>query len=52
MTENCCANCEYWVEKYQKCEHTERVASMADYYDAMPENICVLYERKESVEDE
>lgn len=50
MDEECCANCKYWVEIYQKCDHPEQLAYKAGDYAAMPEDVCELYERKESVE--
>ena len=47
MNENCCANCGYWTEIYQKCEHPDQFANKADYYAAMPEDICELDERRD-----
>lgn len=47
MNESCCATCEYWTEIYQKCEHPEQFACKAEPYDAMPEDICELYERRD-----
>lgn len=44
MNEKCCANCEYWEEKYWKCEHTEQFASKAEDYAAMPDSVCELYD--------
>lgn len=41
--DNCCANCEYWNEKYMKCEHPEQRADDADYYMAPPDKMCDLY---------
>ncbi len=48
MNEICCANCEYWIEKYQKCEHPDQFASKADYYAAMSDDVCELYERQDN----
>lgn len=48
MNEICCANCEYWIEVYQKCDNPEQIASKAEYYDAMPEDVCELFVEKYS----
>lgn len=43
---NCCAKCEHWTEKYWKCEHPEQLADWANDYDAPPDNVCELFEKK------
>lgn len=52
MDEECCANCEYWVEIYQKCDHPEQLACKADDYAAMPEDVCELYEERKALKNE
>jgi hypothetical protein len=40
----CCATCEYWLEKYRKCEHPEQIQIEADDYTVLPEKYCELWE--------
>ena len=42
--EETCATCEYWLEKYQKCENPEQPQSEADDYMSPPNKTCDLWE--------
>ena len=39
-----CATCEYWLEKYQKCENPEQPQSEAVDYMSPPNKTCDLWE--------
>ena len=39
-----CMNCEYWIGKYEKCDHPEQYQSLAGDYMSPPEWHCGLYE--------
>jgi hypothetical protein len=43
-TWNICSNCEYWLEKYQKCEHPDQRSDESGDYDAPPTKHCELWE--------
>lgn len=42
--ENTCHNCEYWMEKYQQCEHPEQRQEECGEYMAPPSKTCELWE--------
>lgn len=42
--ENVCRNCEYWLEKYQQCEHPEQRQEECGKYMAPPNKTCELWE--------
>jgi hypothetical protein len=40
----CCGNCEYWMPKYQKCEHPEQRSTESGDYESPREKKCELWE--------
>jgi len=42
--DKCCRTCEYWMERYQKCEHPEQFQCESDDYMSPPEKCCELWE--------
>lgn len=44
MNEKTCQNCEYWMEKYQLCEHPEHRQEECGEYMAPPNKSCELWE--------
>lgn len=44
MKKACCATCEYWLPRYQQCEHPDQRACEAGEYEAPPDKLCELYE--------
>lgn len=40
----CCETCEYWLKKYQQCEHPEQYAEASGEYEAPPDACCELWE--------
>lgn len=39
-----CHNCEYWMKKYQQCEHPEQRQTECGEYMAPPNKTCELWE--------
>ncbi len=46
----CCRNCEYWMGKYDKCEHPDQRQEDAEDYMAPADNHCSLWEQAEAEE--
>lgn len=44
MGSKSCASCEYWLKKYQECEHPEQLREEAEAYMSPPSKCCNLYE--------